>query len=244
MVCLRPQDADFFHHWMIIFVFSSLVRERNCFFTLLAGCLRGLLSGTNEYMEKHPLLCVYWTLHLLTEGANGFHGKGLLATAGSCDAFFKKQFRCPLHWRWTGRVDTTGTTRDGVQNPNPTLAVGLSCPPQKKKDLVPRLAVSTCSVIVGSSMCFLQNSHSEQCMGGDVCGCGCETQGSETEEAPSVRWWLGLQASLPDGTGSACLGVPHLLSGGKLLNGVQTCHFIASPVRENVQGDRSVKIEL
>lgn len=88
-----------------------------------------------------------------------------------------------------------------------------------------------------SSMCFLQNSYSERCIAGDVYGRGYDTQGSEVEEAPSVRrcsCWLGLQASLPDRTGSACLGVPHLLSGGKLLNRVQTCHFIAWTIRENI----------
>lgn len=52
-------------------------------------------------------------------GQMAFYGKGSLATAGSCDAFFKKQFHCPLHWRGTGWLDTTGTSRDGVQNPNP-----------------------------------------------------------------------------------------------------------------------------
>lgn len=39
--------------------------------------------------------------------------------------------------------------------------------------------------------------------------------------------WLGLQVSLPDMRESACLRILHLLSGGKLLNGVQTCHLIA-----------------
>lgn len=172
---------------MIIFdICIFLTGQGDCPFTPLAVCLRGWLSWTNEYVEKHPLVCVYWIWHVLTEGPMAFYGKGLLAMAGSCDAFFKKQCHCPLHWKWTGWVDTTNTSRAGFKIQTLHVLWDWVAYLRRRRTLSAKVSQQCMLCEHCSSMC--QSSHFEQCMGGDVYGCDCKTQRSEVEEAPSVRW--------------------------------------------------------
>lgn len=96
-----------------------------------------------------------------------------------------------------------------------------------------------------SSMC--QSSHFEQCMGGDVYGCDCKTQGSEWRKPPqSDDVMLAGSAGITSRHERICLSEnPASLIWRKAFEwGADMSSYSMNHNRKHVQGDRSAKIIL